>query len=387
MPTGLSLEEGILERASVVGTIAVQTDRPGLDELGRWSFTGREKRPVHVPPKHNWHAQIRILLICATLFSSLASCAIPGQSSAPSRLSKGQGAGSPTVSPPRPQLLLYGVNMALYDTQDHLVNDPAKRELFRKYHVSVVRMPFRVSLPDSYEVKALQAIKAIGAVPLVILHGPTDPEALDKDRHIIRLVQSVFGNSTVYVEYGNEPDLDGVDVWHYINSWNGVIPHLKAMVPNYKFIGPVNYHSDPVYIAIFDKYANPRPDLNSWHEYACLGGQPDASCLAQTASWTQHIRATNNAVRSAIGTTLPIMITEWNLDAYKDGRYTNTTFMQEWTALAIQTLAANMSNGLVAAMQYCATNNAVLELVDGTGGFTPEGQTFFHLLGIAGKTG
>jgi hypothetical protein len=72
------------------------------------------------------------------------------------------------------------------------------------------------------------------------------------------------------------------------------------------------------------------------------------------------------------------MLTEWNLDAEPDPRYANAQFMQAWTTQAMRTLAANQSAGLFAAMQYCATSNPSLQLIDGTGHLTPEGQAFFQ---------
>jgi hypothetical protein len=283
-----------------------------------------------------------------------------------------------------PSTLIFGTNMSLYDINDQVVNNRATRRLLEHMHIPIIRMPFRFFLSESYEVQALQAIQQIGAMPLVIIHGPTDPNILANDRHLIALVQRVFGNRTVYVEYGNEADLAGVDVWHYTSSWNAVIPYLKAMAPTYKFVGPVNFQSSPTYIATFDRYAKPRPDANSWHEYACYPDSSDAYCMAHLADWTAHIQQTNDAVQTAIGTTLPIMITEWNLDAAPDSRYTNADFMQAWTARAVQTLAAERSKGLMAAMQYCVTNNREFNLIDGANAPTPEGQMLFHMMAASG---
>jgi hypothetical protein len=280
--------------------------------------------------------------------------------------------------------LIYGTNLSLYDTNDQVVDSPTARRLLKQVHMPIIRMPFRFSLSDAYEVQALRAIQDIGAIPLIILHGPIDPNALNDDRHLLALAQGVFGNHTVYVEYGNEADLAGFDVWRYTASWNVVVPVLKAMAPTYKFVGPVTFQPDPAYIATFDKYADPRPDANSWHEYVCYPNSSDAYCLAHLADWTTDIQQTNAAVRAAIGTTLPIMITEWNLDAAPDARYMSSDFMRTWTARALQTLAANVPDGMMAAMQYCVTNNPNFSLIDGSNIPTAEGQTLFQMLASAG---
>lgn len=288
----------------------------------------------------------------------------------------------------RPQSsLTLGTNLALYDTNDQVVNNPATQRLLKVAAIPIIRMPFRFFVPDEYELQALRAIQRIGAIPLVIIHGPTDPNALANDRHAIALVQRVFGASTVYVEFGNEADLAGVTVWTYINAWNAVIPELKELAPTYKFVGPANFQADPIYVATFDKHANPRPAANTWHEYACQPSDTDDYCLAHISDWSVHIRNINKAVRAAIGVTLPLMMTEWNLDAEHEARYANSSFMRAWTARALRELAANISNGLLAAMQYCVTNNGGFDLIDENNTLTPQGQVFIQALRASAGTG
>jgi hypothetical protein len=281
--------------------------------------------------------------------------------------------------------LIYGINLSLYDPNDQVVNNPATQQLLKQKRMPIIRMPFRFELPDAYELQALRTIREIGAIPLIIVHGATDQNALADDRHLISLTQSVFGSDTVYVEYGNEADLAGVDVSHYTESWNATVPPLKAMAPTYKFIGPVNFEHNPTYIATFDKNATPRPDLNSWHEYACHPRDSDADCMSHLADWTAHIQQTNEAVQAAIGGTVPIMITEWNLDAAPDPRYSNANFIQAWTTRALRSLDENRSHGLMASMYYCATNHPSFSLIDDANDLTPEGQAFFQSLGNVGN--
>ncbi len=281
--------------------------------------------------------------------------------------------------------LIYGTNMSLYDTSDQMTNNSATQQLLRRERVPIIRMPSRLTLSDAYMLQALRAVKSVGAIPLLIVHGPNDPNAWADDSHLLALAQSVFGKGTVYVEFGNEPNLQGIDVTAYTQAWNQVIPYLKSLAPTYRFVGPVTSDPNAAYIADFDAHASPRPDANSWHEYACGPGDTDEDCMSHLANWTTHIQAINQATRAAIGTTLPLMITEWNLDADPDPRYANAQFIQAWTVNALRTLAANRSNGLIAAMQYCATNNAAFQLVDQANHLTPQGQTFFAMAERAGN--
>ena len=279
----------------------------------------------------------------------------------------------------RPPLVL-GTNLALFDSTDHILNHPASQRLLKRAQVPIIRMPFRSAQGDIWEVEALRAIQYIRAIPVVIVHGPADANALTDDRQLIALVRGVFGNSTVYVEFGNEPDLAGIDVERYVATWNGVIPALKAMAPTYRFVGPAASGPDPTYIATFDRFANPPPDALSWHEYVCQPEDSDEYCIAHVDDWTTHIHAINQGVRGATGKTVPTMITEWNLDARLDARFENPSFMLVWTRRALQTLAANQANGLIAAMQYCVASSRQFNLVDATGSLTAEGQVFFQTL-------
>lgn len=291
------------------------------------------------------------------------------------------GASNPHAYEPAPtEPLTYGVNLAMYDTSDDVVNDPSIQAEMRSYGVPIIRMPFRTTLSDAYETQAMQAIRALGALPLIIVHGPTDKSALVDDVHIVRLAQRVFGAGTVYVEFGNEPELAGISATAYAASWNTVIACLKHLAPTYKYIGPVNAFYDPQYVATFDQLARPRPDFNSWHEYACATFESNDACMSHLDGWSSHVTGMREAVQAAIGVTIPMMLTEWNLDDKPDPRYHDAAFIQTWTSAALSVLAANRANGLYAAMQYCVTNNPSFKLIDSSGALTPAGEAFFGAL-------
>lgn len=304
----------------------------------------------------------------ALVVGMIAGCAAPAPHA-------GQ---APTQSPAPHSFApwIMGTNLGLYDARDQVINDPAAQRVLWDMGFPIIRMPFRHGLPDAFILRALGVIRALDAVPLVIVYGPDDANALADDLHAIGLVQQVFGGATVYIEFGNEPDLAGFSASAYTSAWNAVIPALKSLAPAYEFAGPVTFQADPAYIASFDRLASPRPDVNTWHEYACYPGSSDDVCLARLTDWTTHVREINAAVRVAIGTTLPSMITEWNLDATADPRYANDIFMARWTTAALGALARATPYGLVAAMQYCVANNPDLSLIDGANALTPEGRGF-----------
>ena len=277
---------------------------------------------------------------------------------------------APPVSP-----LLFGTNMGLFDSNDQVLTSASTRSQLQAMHVRIIRMPIRSSLTEATEIQAAQAIKTLGAVPLVVLRGAVDPSVLADDSRIVTDMNAIFGNSVVYYEYGNEEDLLGVDVNGYTASWNAVVPQLKRIALRGQFVGPVNFQYDRTYLTTFLQNANPRPDEVSWHEYTCDDSWASSICISHIANWTNHFADARAAMQSVIGTALPIMITEWNYAPNavpNDGKNNDSAFMSTWTATALQTLAAN---GIFASMQYSCTNTAIPMITSGNAA-TAQGLTF-----------
>ena len=291
---------------------------------------------------------------------------------------------SPTPTPAKTSPLIFGTNLGLFDNHDQFLTSPNVQTLMKQMHVQIVRMPTRSNNTDDLNTQALQGIKNIGAMPLVALRGSQNPDVakvLADDTRMINVVNQVFPNETVYYEFGNEDDWNGLPIDRYTAGWNQVIPVLKKLAINGKFVGPVSYQYSHDNLTAFLQGANPRPDAVSWHEYTCSWQDPAALCLASIDKWTTHIRDARAVMQSMLSTTLPIMISEWNYAAdqsvqsngqpYPDHKYDNAAFMSQWTTRALQTLAAN---GVFASMQYTVTNTA-LPLITYQNRMTVQGQT------------
>ena len=283
--------------------------------------------------------------------------------------------------------LLFGTNLGLFNSNDQVLTSSTARILLQQLHMRIIRMPLRSSLSEATEIAAAQAIKSLGAIPLVVLHGARDSDALSIDTRMIRDMNHIFGNSTVYYEYGNEDDWNGVDVTGYTNSWNAIIPQLKRIALNGQFVGPVNYQYDRTYLTTFLQNAHPRPDEISWHEYTCDDSWAKDVCIAHIDNWTNHIVDARAAMTATIGTALPIMITEWNYAPNavpNDGKINDSSFMTTWTTKAMQTLAANR---IFASMQYSCTNT-VISLIGDNNALTTQGQIIqsqYQQMIIAGR--
>jgi hypothetical protein len=265
--------------------------------------------------------------------------------------------------------------MGLFNGNDQVLNSAGTRTLLQQMHTRIIRMPVRTSLSEATEIQAAQIIKSLGAVPLVVLNGALVSNPLANDTIMINDMNRIFGNSLVYYEYGNEEDLNGINVDRYTASWNSVVPQLKRLALNGQFIGPVNFQWDSTYLTSFLQNANPRPDLASWHEYTCDDSWAKNICISHIANWTNHITAARDVMTSTINRQLPIMITEWNYAPNavpNDGKNNDSAFMSTWTSTALQTLAANH---VFASMQYSCTNTAI-PMIDGSGTSTVQGNVF-----------
>jgi hypothetical protein len=306
-----------------------------------------------------------------------------------------QGSQTPTVtSTPKPTKiqasagtspLIFGTNLGLFNSGDQFITSTTTQALMQQMHIKIVRVPTRQSNSDAVNLAAAQAIKNIGAAPLVTLRGAQNAsvtQVMFDDTRMINVMNQVFGNNTVYYEFGNEDDLAGVKVDAYTARWNALVPQLKKQALNGVFIGPVNFQYDPVYLTAFLQGANPRPDAVSWHEYTCSYQWDATRCLTNIDHWTTHINGVRQVMQTTLRTELPMMITEWNYAPnqliqanglpFADGKYNNQAFMSEWTTKALQTLIANH---IFASMQYSVTNTAI-PMVSSANAITQQGATF-----------
>jgi hypothetical protein len=271
--------------------------------------------------------------------------------------------------------LVWGTNLSLYNAQDFFLTNQATVKLTQQMHVQLIRFPYRGDL--AVTTAAARQIAAIHATPLLILPYGVEQEATDQT--LIQMMNSIFSNQTVYYEYGNEMDLSangGVSATAYAASWNTVIAQVKQLARAGRFIGPATFQADATYLTTFLKQAHPRPDVVSWHEYTCNSKDPDTTCLQAISRWGTHIQQAHTAMQQAIGTILPIAITEynWNPNAQNDPRAINKTFLGTWMSAAIAELIRDQ---VFAANHSVLTNNAHFAMVaDNTHTLTAAGIVF-----------
>ncbi len=339
---------------------------------------GPPHRPRRIPALILLTSAAALVLLGAGIWILLNATSHRQRGNATPTVTQNVGTETPqqTATPGAVSPLIFGTNASLFDGNDQLLNSTAAQALLPQLHMRIIRMPTRTSLPLATLTQMAQIIKNSGATPLIILQGEAiNPNALDYDTQVINNMNTIFGNSIVYYEYGNEEDLQGVSADRYVASWNSVIPRLQSIAHNAQFVGPVNYQYDPNYLRAFLQQANPRPAAVSWHEYSCDVNADNNTCIANIDHWTNHIANARSIMKATLGGELPIMITEWNFAANatgRDAKSNDSNFITNWTTRALQTLAANR---VFAAMQYAVTNSAS-PLIRNDNTLSAQGQAF-----------
>ncbi|GHO94142.1 hypothetical protein KSF_041900 [Reticulibacter mediterranei] len=255
--------------------------------------------------------------------------------------------------------LLFGTNLDFTtDTKQRAQPSTQVTDVLQNMHLQIIRISFAEN-PSQTDIKNMALyVQSLKAVPLVPLHGSLYAYAQADNTLVVQTMKQVFGNTTVYYEYGDEEDVLGVSAEQYTADWNANIPPLKRLAPNGQFIGPVTYHYDQNYLRSFLRNAQPLPNEVSWHEFTCDGTWSKQQCINGISAWNQHIASARTLMKGLLQTTLPIMITEWNYAANaqnSDGKGNDSTFLTTWTKSAMQTLATNQ---VFASMQYSGTKSS-----------------------------
>lgn len=285
--------------------------------------------------------------------------------------------------------LLFGSNLDLLGDKRQEYQSSNMRQALQQVHLRIMRVSIDTGESDDAIKQAAQYVKDSGASLLVDLWGVISPGVQGDAGHIVKSVNQVFGQSTVYYEFGDEEDMQGTPIEQYIAAWNERVPLLKQLAPQARFVGPVTARYNQEYLRTFLQRANPLPDIVSWHEYTCNATESSAACLNNISQWPTHFASARQIMTGLLHTSLPIMITEWNYAANawaSDGKNGDVNFMRDWTGRA---LSALMNSGAFASMQYSALDSAT-PLIDNKNALTAQGQvmqsSYQQLIAASGAT-
>lgn len=251
--------------------------------------------------------------------------------------------------------LLFGTNIANYAISQFNSAEQAK---LKQVGVTVLRIPLTDvsgnTLSDAQLTAMIAGCKAAGAVMLAILTRKNQTY----NEHAVQFL----GNNCLLYEYSNEPDLNSVTVTQYIALWNAAIPALRKINPKAAFIGPVlgvvaNFNSYIVPFLQAAKKAGTLPDAVSFHDYPCTSHPTQAVCQTKTGNIGADATKLQALIKQTIGQTLPIAITEWNVDASASlvAYAKDAAFVTPWCVAALEGMA---SAGVAIACQFETNSSA-----------------------------
>jgi hypothetical protein len=260
---------------------------------------------------------------------------------------------------------LFGSNDTQEWSADNVETNPAIQQALKDAHFTLMRtFFFEKSLLDGHptsDAEINQRLSTIEHSGMLCL-GVLDPVL---NAAFIMHVVSLAGNRCNLYEFGNEPDNSSdVSMQLYIQQWNQLIPQLRKINPQAKFIGPAvaDYEQVKVFLLAV-KASRVLPDAISFHWYPCGSNDTAKSCLARASTFAQVTIQVRAWVKSILGSDVPIGISEWNYDAdnppaaYGD----DPAFMQEFTASAFRYM---IQAGLSFANQFDAASGASLGKLD-----------------------
>jgi hypothetical protein len=143
---------------------------------------------------------------------------------------------------------IFGTNNTYPFSNQNIETVPAVQQALKDAHIPLIRTwffsPANADYPqwatDAEIDKRLQVDEFMGAQCLGVLRD-ISPASFAFYKHVVQYA----GNRCNIYEYGNEPGNEGEPgMSTYITSWNTLIPQLRQINPNAKFIGPVNGVSD-----------------------------------------------------------------------------------------------------------------------------------------------
>jgi hypothetical protein len=226
--------------------------------------------------------------------------------------------------------LAIGMDVSGYEYPDVFANDLVEQQKLKTLGIQYMRMDLKYSIPGDPTSKIVcaaigcdtrwtgdqwvQAIKAIGAQPLIIVHY----HAVDA----ANMVKHFNKDTDNYVQYwlvGNEPDLAGITATTYSRNFDQIYDAMKAIDRTIQIGGGGTAWYDAAFLETFLRQSGSRVDFVDFHGYAQEGKAPgNYTTLFQIAAgYGKNI----NDLRSLIQQIVPdrssqiwIEVGEWELN-------------------------------------------------------------------------
>lgn len=275
---------------------------------------------------------------CSSTSQSVATSGSPGSSHVPSSTAAGLLPSGQLWKDNVPSFI-FGTN----DSQEWATNNiqtvPGIQQALKAAHFTLMRtFFFDKSLADGHPTTDAEIEARIATVEN---SGMTCMGVLPRvynvafDTHLVTLL----GKRCNIYEFGNEPDYNGIAIHDYITQWNLVIPRLKKINPQARFIGGagagLNYTQQFLEGA---KASGVLPDAIDIHWYPCWKDTP-ATCLPKATSVIADVQQYRAMIQATVGYALPVGVGEWNMDPGSNFSLgNNAAFMAAFTKIALNSL-------------------------------------------------
>ncbi len=240
-----------------------------------------------------------------------------------------------------------GMDVSAYGYPNVFANDLVEQQKLKTLGIQYMRMDLKYSTlgdPTSKIVCAavgcdtrwtgdqwVQAIKAIGAQPLIIVHY----HAVDA----ANMVKHFNKDTNNYVQYwmvGNEPDLAGISATTYSTNFNQDYDAMKAIDRTNKIGGGATAWYDAPFLQAFLRQSGSRVDFVDFHWYAQEGTMPgNYTTLFQIAAGFGHsinnLRALIQQIVPARSSQIWIEVGEWELN-WRGTAQNDSNFHSLWAA-------------------------------------------------------
>ncbi len=240
-----------------------------------------------------------------------------------------------------------GMDLSGYGYPNVFANDQVEQQKLKTLGIKYMRIDLKYSTPGDPTSKIvcgangcdtqwagdqwLQAIKAIGAQPLIIV-----PQSAVDAANMVKHFNKDTKNYVRYWIVGNEPDHSGISAVTYSTNFNQDYDAMKAIDPTIKIGGGATAFYDAPFLQTFLQQSGSRVDFVDYHAYGQEGNVlGDYTTLFQIAA--EYSDSINN-LRSFIQQIIParasqigIEVGEWELN-WGGTAQVNTNFHAIWTA-------------------------------------------------------
>src|SRR6266581_320357 len=241
----------------------------------------------------------------------------------------------------------FGMDLSGYGSPNVFANDQVEQQKLKTLNIKFMRIDLKYSTsgdPTSKIVCAangcdtqltgdqwVQAIKAIGAQPLIVV-----PSGVIDAANMVKHFNKDTRNYVQYWIIGNEPDLAGISADTYSTNFNQDYDAMKAIDPTIKIGGGTTAWYDAPFLQTFLQQSGSRVDFVDFHGYAQEGtATGDYTALFQNAiaygDSINNLRSLIQKIAPARASQINIEVGEWELN-WGGSVQDNTNFHAVWVA-------------------------------------------------------